>query len=394
MKHKIIINSVALAGILALGACTTARQTAFVDDVYQSGGKARSVSYRSPDYYADNQPVDDGQYADSVGNDADTVYDTVYNDVNSQAQNTNGGYYNDEYSDSEYANRINRFYYSSPGMSYYDPWFDPWYGYAPGFSFGIGWGGGWGWGSGFSLGWGSSFYSPYYAGGWGYGYPYYGRGFWGPYSYYSNVGFGWGGYYGGGYYGHNHYRFPQRTRTAYNSRSSRSGDSGRSPSGNYGGAAGYMGIGGRSSRTLNGNDISRSGTSGRVLRPGSPINSTDGISRGRVQRETVYITRDQNGRVLSTSRGPSDRTVRSGISSRNYGGDNRVSRPSSVNRPNSSSYSRPETVSRPSSESSRPSYSPPPQRSSGESSGGGRSYGGGGRSSGGGGGGGRSSRGR
>src|SRR5690606_41830849 len=48
---------------------------------------------------------------------------------------------------------LNRFYYSSPGMAYYDPWFDPWYGYS---GFGLGWNSGWGWSLGFN--WGSPWY--------------------------------------------------------------------------------------------------------------------------------------------------------------------------------------------------------------------------------------------
>src|SRR5690606_29898695 len=147
MKASILkISAIALISLLTLGACSTSRQVAFRDDVYNNNAHAREVNYQSPDYYYDEgtqeeQYADDGYYAEDYSDEG------YYDD-----------YYADEYNDREYANRINRFYYNSPGMSYYDPWFDPWYGYSPwyGYGYGSGFGLGFGWGmGGWGLGWGS-----------------------------------------------------------------------------------------------------------------------------------------------------------------------------------------------------------------------------------------------
>ncbi|MDR2285163.1 MAG: hypothetical protein LBE37_18265, partial [Sphingobacterium sp.] len=154
--NKLLIGGWTLALVAVLSSCSTSRQVTYRDDVYnnQTAGSRPAQVYQSPDYY--------------------------YTEPQNSNSNAGGGYYSDEYSDEEYyedqyedlqyANRINRFYYSSPGMTYYDPWFDPWYGYG---GFGLGWSTG-GWGSSWSIGFGWG--SPYYSYGWGS--PYYGYG-WG-----------------------------------------------------------------------------------------------------------------------------------------------------------------------------------------------------------------------
>ena len=140
-KNKIFLGGLALVFAGVLSSCSTTSRTVYRDDVYNNQD-SRSV-YQSPDYYYTDGEGD--QYAEQ------------------------SEYYADEYSDEEYAeggmeqleyaNRINRFYYNSPGMSYYDPWFDPWYGYS---GFGLGWSSGFGWSLG--MGWGSPWYGGF---GWG-----------------------------------------------------------------------------------------------------------------------------------------------------------------------------------------------------------------------------------
>src|SRR5688572_22159330 len=130
--NSLKISILASVSLLYLGACSTSRQVAFRDDVYNNKTQAVEENYQSPDYYYDEGAEPARQYANGG------YYEDEYTDE---------GYYDDTYADeyngSEYANRINRFYYYSPGMSYYDPWFDPWYGYNSWY------GSGWGWGSGF-----------------------------------------------------------------------------------------------------------------------------------------------------------------------------------------------------------------------------------------------------
>jgi hypothetical protein len=152
--NKFIIGSFAVVYLALLSACSTSRQVAYQDDMYNNrAANSTNQDYQSSDYY-----YTEGQEVASAN--ADNQY---YADEYSDQE-----YYEDGYEDLEYANRINRFYYSSPGMSYYDPWFDPWYGYS---GFGLGWSN-WGWGASWSMGFGWG--NPWY----GYGYPYYNYG-WG-----------------------------------------------------------------------------------------------------------------------------------------------------------------------------------------------------------------------
>src|SRR5690606_3394617 len=108
--NKSIIGSLALLAIIALGSCSTSRQVAYRDDMYNNQTSNRAADYQSDDYY----------YTDGQQNVSATANNQYYSD-----EYTDQEYYEDGYEDLEYANRINRFYYSSPGMSYYDPWFDP-----------------------------------------------------------------------------------------------------------------------------------------------------------------------------------------------------------------------------------------------------------------------------
>src|SRR5690606_22082041 len=129
MKTKrTVYTTLLISGLFILGSCASLNspQTTFPDDVYGRAAVAKPLPERTQ--------VPNEQYEDE------------YYDEN----------YVDGYEDSYYANRLNRFYYYTPGMSYYDPFFDPWMSFSPygyggfGFSLGFGYGG-----------WGSPWYSPY-----------------------------------------------------------------------------------------------------------------------------------------------------------------------------------------------------------------------------------------
>ncbi|MGE8300238.1 MAG: hypothetical protein ACN6OW_11755, partial [Sphingobacterium paramultivorum] len=213
-KNRLFIGALAITGAFMLGSCGTSRQI-YGDDVYGNNGQARQKVYQSPDYY-----YTDADQAQPNGQAQGGYYDDEYSDQD---------YNSDSYEDLEYANRINRFYYASPGMTYFDPFFDPWYGYGfggwygygPSFGMGWGWNSGWGsswsiglgWGWGSSWGWGSPWYGGYRPwGGW------YGGGYWGS-GWYGN------GYWGGGSWGNSRPRYASSRsvyRDNYNTRSSSS----------------------------------------------------------------------------------------------------------------------------------------------------------------------------
>jgi hypothetical protein len=173
---KYLLKSLAFSGALILLASCASMQTAqrtFPDDVYGTTPEPQAVAETNNS--ADNEQYSDQDYAENY-------YD----------------YYYDRYNDRLYGNRMNRFYYGTPGMSFYDPWlsgydyYSPYY-YSPfyyspfrsSFYFGLGFGSSWY--SPFN-----SWYSPFGYPGYGhYGYsslgwgnPYYGS-YWGPYSYYG-----------------------------------------------------------------------------------------------------------------------------------------------------------------------------------------------------------------
>jgi len=306
-NNKIFLGGLALAFAALISSCSTTSRTVYRDDVYNN--RDNGTVYQSPDYY----------YTDGT-------------DEESIAQSD---YYADEYSDEdyveggvedlEYANRINRFYYNSPGMMYYDPWFDPWYGYS---GFGLGWNSGFGWSLGF--GWGSPYLGmawgwgiPYY--GYGWGRPYYGYGwgnYWGPNSYYNYWGHPYyGGGYGNAYYGGNYYgnRRVASGRSYSNGYAPRSNSgrvtrdaSGRFVNSRAGVSSGRSGT--RSSGTVGRTPSSRSGSS----RSEGTINRTPS-SRSGSSRSEGTINRTPSSRSGSSrSQGTINRTPSSRSGSSRY----------------------------------------------------------------------------
>src|SRR5690554_2341411 len=160
MKRKqALFTTLIISGLFILSSCASLNspQTEFPDDVYGRAATAKPLPER---VYVQND---------------DTITEDDYYDES----------YVDGYEDGYYANRLNRFYYYTPGMSYYDPFFDPWVGFSP-FGYGR-------LSFGFGLGWGNPWHNPYnnFYGGWGYPYN-----SWGPYSYYDRLGYGYVGRYG------------------------------------------------------------------------------------------------------------------------------------------------------------------------------------------------------
>lgn len=323
MKPNHILTGMLALTTIVVTSCSApryAQQSHQADDVYNSNAKAQ--------IYTPQERPQAPAYQDD--------YDQ------------NDEYYgaSDPYYDMDYSSRINRFSYSSPWRSYYDPYFDGYYGYGYGNGFGY---------NGFSLGFGfgSIWNSPYY--GWG-GYysPFWGYNPWGWNSFYGG-GFYGGGFYGGGYYG----------------------------GGYYGG--GYYGGGSYTGRTTN---VPRpsSGRENGVPSYNRPYGNVSGVRTSRVTRT------DANGNVISRGeRYTGDRQSRADVY-RNGGqaAPTRTSRGDNYNRPQQTRPTRDDGGYRPQPES-RPTYSPPARSGN---DGGGRSSGGyGGGGYGGGGGGGRSSRG-
>lgn len=108
MKRKqAILTTLVVSGLFVLGSCASLNTPSqFPDDVYGRAAVAKPLPERT--YSRDNDQYDDS-------------YDESSYDEN----------YVDGYQDGYYANRLNRFYYYTPGMSYYDPFFDPWVGFSP-----------------------------------------------------------------------------------------------------------------------------------------------------------------------------------------------------------------------------------------------------------------------
>ena len=321
MKPNHLFTSMLALTTIVVASCSApryAQQSTHEDDVY--GSTAKAQIYTPQERPRTQAPQDDYDQSDEYYGTSDPYYDM------------------------DYSSRINRFSYSSPWRSYYDPYFDNgYYGYGNGYGY-----------NGFSLGlsFGSLWNSPYY--GWGNYYSPFGYNPWGWNSYYGG-GYG-GGYYGGGYYGGGYGggyygggyigggTYTGRTTNA--PRATRSyGDGARS---SYG--SGNRGSSGTVRTDFNGNVISRGGRAESY----APNREADRAA-GRVARENTR-----------SSRGESSRT------------DNQGYTP-----PRQERSSRGETY-RPEPQQSRPTYTPPPSRGGNE--------GGGGRSSGESGGGGRSSR--
>ncbi|WP_157262951.1 hypothetical protein [Pedobacter steynii] len=312
MKPNHLFTSMLALTTLVVASCSApryAQQSTNEDDVY--GSTAKAQIYTPQERPRQQAPQDNYDQSDEYYGTSDPYYDM------------------------DYSSRINRFSYSSPWRSYYDPYFDNgYYGYGSGYGY-----------NGFSLGlsFGSLWNSPYY--GWGNYYSPFGYNPWGWNNWGWNNYYGGGGYYGGGYYGGGYWGGGYIGGGTYTGRTN---NAPRATRGYRDGARSSYGPSGRSSETVrtdfNGNVISR-GTRADMYGP----NRASGSSRA--------------------SRGEGSRA-----STR----DNYRPQPSQERQSRGESY-RPEPQS-------RPSYSPPPSRGGSEGGGGGRSSGGGG------GGGGRSSR--
>lgn len=358
MKLKRLnIIALGLFSSILISSCTSKKEIAYRDDVYQSNARAVERAYVSPDYYYSEEPVADELYQD------DGYYSDEYLD-------DSGDFYSDELTDSEYANRFNRFYYNTPGSSYFDSYYG--YGYfshnswymnpylSPSFYYGYNpymmnsmW-----------MDWGM--YDPFY----GYGhysfYPSYrmryGLGFgYNPYYYSRYDRFGYGGYgygmgYGYPYYGNNYYYAPQRDmsvrasgRDQMNIRTSRSNTRSsdviveRSANGR---------ISTRVAENSRGNAGDVRGSEGRVInreRPTSASRDNSTINRGTpsrvgtTTRGTTTVRPTQQGQNRGTgaiSRGTQG-TVRQGTT-RPTG--NQAVRPSNNNRGTTTQGTRPTTT--------------------------------------------------
>lgn len=301
MKLKTLnIITLALSSSLFIASCSTSKTVAFRDDVYQGNAKAVERPYVSPDYYYSEEPsLDEIPYDDEQ---VDAYYD--------DEQFNDGGYYSDEITDSEYANRFNRFYYPTAGTSYYDRYYgygmfnyydwymDPfmspsfYFGYNPLYMSGLYW----------NLGFYDPFFYPSrfgFYGSYGFGYnPFY-------YSRYDRFGYGgFGGYgygYGYPYLTHNYgYYGPARdmsvrssSRDMMNIRSSRS-----TP------RVSDVVI----ERGANGRISTRVANSARGLQSGSRNAETRGTTRERIAPSSRVNSQDRgtNTRV-GTTRGTTTR---------------------------------------------------------------------------------------
>ena len=137
-RTQAILTTLTISGLIVLSSCVSLNTpTQFPDDVYGRAAQAQPLPER---IYSQNNNQNNNQQEEDAYYDNDNYYNENYVDG---------------YQDGYYASRLNRFYYYSPGMSYYDPFFDPWMGFSPyghgygRYSFGIG------------FGWGNSWHNPY-----------------------------------------------------------------------------------------------------------------------------------------------------------------------------------------------------------------------------------------
>ncbi|PSL46487.1 hypothetical protein CLV51_103466 [Chitinophaga niastensis] len=304
---------IALAGSLALGACSSTYKTAQTpDDVYYSP-RQQQRTYASTNGSNGNSKQDENanytQAADEEGTyvtyqDEDQGdYQRRLNRFGSSGNSYSGGYW-DGYNAASSSLYMNNYYGMSPYSGFgmmYSPYSSF---YGPSLSFGLGFG----YGGGYCSPWSTGFYG----GGWGYPYigsyyPYYGGGFYG------------GGYYGGGYYGHGGYG------GGYYSR----------PSNSYGPVRG-------SNERISRPTYTNSGGNGgggytRPSRSGTLQPSTGGYNGGTPSS-------DRPRRIFQQSNSERPVTRPSG-NYQNSGGNN-----SGYSRPQRVEYSRP---------ASTPSYTPP-----------------------------------
>ena len=285
MKPNHLFTSMLALATIVVTSCSApklAQQSTNDDDVYNTTAKVKI--YTPAPVKPSQTTTDDQEYAES------DYYGT-----------------SDPYYDMDYSSRINRFYYSSPWRSYYDPYFySGWYPYNS-----------WSVGIGYSPFYNSYWNSPY--SGWGYAY----SPFWG----YNN--FGWNNYYyGGGYYG-----------------------GGFLGGGYYGG--GYYGGGFYTGRTTNAPDY----------RARPAVGRENGIGTYRPGGRTSGTTRsDVNGNVISRQ----TRSERYGASDNNATTNPRTSNRRSQDSPQPAQRpTRTENYTPPARQADRPTYTPPPARSDG-----------------------------
>jgi uncharacterized membrane protein YgcG len=225
--NHLFTSMLALAAIVA-SSCSAPRiaqqNTNDDDDVYNTTAKVK-VYTPAPVKPAQSAVADEQQYEES------DYYGT-----------------SDPYYDMDYSSRINRFYYSTPWRSYYDPYF-----YGGGFYPSNGWSVG----IGYSPFYNSYWNSPY--SGWGYASsPFWGYNNWGWNNYYYGGGYYGGGYYGGGFLGGGYYGGGYYTGRTTNVPDYRARPSGGRENGI--GRGDYGRVSGRSTVTrsdANGNVISR-----------------------------------------------------------------------------------------------------------------------------------------
>ncbi|MBC9929993.1 hypothetical protein [Chitinophaga qingshengii] len=333
---------IALAGSLALGACSSTYKTAQTpDDVYYSP-RQQQRAYASNNGSNGNSAQDENaRYTDSPDEDGGTYvtydddqgdYQRRINRFGSNANTYNGGYW-DGY------NAASNMYMGGFGYGY-GPYSS--FGYSslwgPSFSMGFGYGGFYRpWSYGLGMGWGWGGY-PYVGSYW----PYYGGGYYGHYyPYYA------GGYYGGGHYGGGYY-----TR----------------PSNSYGPVRGVNERLVRSANSYNGNSGGGNAGGNNYYRPArgasAPVN-------GGGNGNYVPGNTDRPRRVFQQSSSERPVISRPSAPSYNNGGYNN-SNNGGYSRPNRTEYSRPSSPA--------PSYSPPSGGGSRVGGGGGGSTGGGGYS--------------
>ncbi|NIG53937.1 hypothetical protein [Chitinophaga sp. Cy-1792] len=348
---KPISYSIMLAGILALGACSSAYKTASTpDDVYYSPRQRQQTQgYATNNPSNGNTRQDDNTFSAVPASEDDGGTYVTYSDEQGDYERRldrfggGGSSYSGNYMDGYNAGYVagsNMSYsmsmgygYGGYGMGYGYPYSSFGYGYSPY------------WGSSLSLGFGwgmGGYYNPwYYGGGWPYYsyYPYYGYGY--GYPYYGHGYYGGGGYYGhGAYYSRSNY-VPVNRVNNFN----RPDGSGGVPRPSRGG---YQPV---YSNTGNGSGYSRPS---RVNY--QPSNTSNGTSNGSYTAPST----DRPRRVFQQS--GSERPVYQNSNS-NSGNNSGYSRPSRTE------YSRPQ---------SQPSYSQPSYSAPSGGGGGGRVNSGGG----------------
>jgi hypothetical protein len=254
MKPNHLFTSMLALATIVVTSCSApklAQQSTNDDDVYNTTAKVK-VYTPAPVKPAQSTAVEDQEYAES------DYYGT-----------------SDPYYDMDYSSRINRFYYSSPWRTYYDPYFySGWY---PSYSVGIGY---------------SPFYNNYWNSpysGWGYAYsPYWGYNNFGWNNYYYGGGYYGGGFLGGGYYGGGFYTGRTTNVPDYRSRPSMGRDNGV---GTY--RPGNARTSGTTRSDVNGNVISRTRRAETYNNGNTPAGRTS-TRPERAQTQSARPARTEN----------------------------------------------------------------------------------------------------